>query len=132
MGSVHSNDQPAVLFASDGAFRMVEYSNSRLLLRTIPATGQRHLDIFFEGVIWLSLPVLVGPVQISLAHADTATALPARVRREADEGRLLQLTIWMTEVSGTIVCSAAKAAFTEDTETDFPDYVESNVLWSLR
>ena len=130
----HSNDEkPTISFSSDRDFSIwrYRYGHSQLILRSLPSADLRRLDIFFEGVRWLSLPTRLGSIRITSA-TDEASVLPVKMRHSADTWGFFQLAISASEASGLIICGTVKAAFSHDDGNGNPDYEEVDVVWNIR
>lgn len=120
----------AQLFASDRRFKLWRYGvgHSQLLLRSLPTGDQPCLDILFEGVRWIELPMSFESLVISRAGA------PDELLRKAglpDDMGALALELTGSGGAGHLVCGRATAAYTPWTVTSTgPEAAPTEILWT--
>jgi hypothetical protein len=126
----HEVDGPSPFFASERRFKVWRYGvgHSQLLLRSLPTEDQPCLDILFEGVLWIELPMNFDALAISRLGDYEGVMRKAGLSGVV---RVLPLLLAGSEVYGRVVCGRATASYTPWTVTSTSAESEAiEILWT--
>lgn len=103
---------------------------SQLLLRSLPFDQNRCLDLSFEDVTWLSQPTSFDRLAVSVL-SDLPAGIPPGARSLPGGRSLLVLGLTASDVTGTVVCGRASAAYSSWTPTG-SEAEADDAVWELR